>query len=237
MIYKYLLSKIKGKRIALLGELHGTKEIPEIIANFLGEYAKTQAFNICMEIPIKNQHDIDNFLKTGKISYLTKMNFFKYSTESDGRNSLEYFNLIKSIYSINSKYNKQIKIFCIDTDEIEDHSFQNKRESIMAERIKKVLSEKITFAILGNVHASKYQLSFGEINICPTGYILSQEFGSELLSINICPKKGYFHNINTQKVSYDETFNKYFDYTYTFEKANKCSFLKTQQNIGINSNN
>src|SRR3989344_4593894 len=58
--YSYLIEKIKGKEIVLIGELHGTKEIPELITSFFNEYLKENQCNICLEIPSDEQNNKTN---------------------------------------------------------------------------------------------------------------------------------------------------------------------------------
>lgn len=225
MLYNFLKQKIEGKKLVLFGEIHGTKEIPEMLSEFFEKYAKDHDFNICMEIPSENQRWIDNFLLIGQDSYLKEMPFFKYSN-SDGRNSLEYFNLIKNIYKVGLKIAKDIKIFCIDSSNLEDYKDQNEREIIIANNIKKVYLDRTTFIIIGNIHASKNVINLQASKIIPVCYHLLNEFKDKLVSINFMPKAGRFFNIKIQDVEYSDDFNKNFDYNYIIEKVSPCSFLE-----------
>ncbi len=226
MLYKFLKEKIVRCQIVLFGEIHGTKEIPHLLSEFFEKYAKERNFNVCLEIPSENQRWISAFLLTGQDSYLKEAPFFKHNNR-DGRASSEYFNLIKKIYFINLKISKKIEIFCIDTSNFDDYRDQNKREIKIAKNIIKSVSNKVTFAILGNVHASIKELNFNENNIIPAGVYLKKEFGSNLISINLMPKKGRFFNEKLQYMNnIDLEFNKNFDYAYFIENVTPCSFLK-----------
>lgn len=64
-----LLSKIKDKQIVIFGEIHGTKEIPELLSRLFYEISKKENFNLCLEIPIEFQKSISLFMKTGEGAY------------------------------------------------------------------------------------------------------------------------------------------------------------------------
>src|SRR3989344_7858827 len=149
--------KIKNKKLVVFGEIHGTKEIPEMLSQFFSELAKEEDFDICLEIPTEFQNNIKGFFNICE----------KNIKNSDGRNSLEYFRLIQNLKKLNEKHNRNIKIFCIDMglNILLDNkkNLQNIREEIIAKNILKSLSNKKTFAILGNVHASKKIINFPTI--------------------------------------------------------------------------
>ena len=104
---------VDNNSIIFLGEIHGTKEIPLILTDYFKILNKRYKFNIAFEIPSNNQEYINN---------LEIIKFFKENKNSDGRNSLEYLNLIKSI-------NKNTKIFFVDMPENDEFKEQNDRES------------------------------------------------------------------------------------------------------------
>ena len=231
MLYEFLRNKLTNKKIILFGEIHGTKEIPELISKFFNRYAQDNDFNIALEIQSESQGHINNYLKTGKEDYLRKMSFFKFSENSDGRNSFEYFNLIRDIHSINSKYKRQIRIFCIDTDNIKDYKNQNKREAKLAENILKILSEKPTFIIMGSIHTSKNIINLDKPILTPTGNILYSKFKDKLLSILLWPQRGKYFNLEIKEIKSTTQEDiteliKNYDYTYFIDEITPCNFLK-----------
>ena len=218
-MFKDIKNKIKNKELILFGEMHGTKETPELLSHFFSEMAKEKDFNICLEIPQEFQNNIEDFFKNNK-----KFN--------DGRNSLEYYNLIQNIKNLNKKYNRSIKLFCIDINSNfnikNDKDIQNIREREIAQNILNVLDKKKTFVVLGNIHASKKSLSLGQIKIMPSGTILFNKLKDKIFSINFLPKKGKFFNIGLKEISendFDNSFNKGFDYIFKIKEVNPCSFL------------
>ena len=63
-------NKIEGKKLILIGELHGTKEIPEIISEFFSKFAIGKDFNLCLEIPSIEQANLNKFLLSKGLSQL-----------------------------------------------------------------------------------------------------------------------------------------------------------------------
>ncbi len=217
-MFDELKEKIKDKKLILFGEIHGTKETPQLLSDFFSELAKEEDFDVFFEIPEEYKDNIKDFFLNNNIN--------------DGRNSLEYFKLIQNLKKLNKKYDRDIKIFCID---ISSNTSVNKdkkkvqyiREKIMAENILKSFRGKKTFVILGSIHASKHQILLPEIKIIPTGSILFDKLNDSIFSINILPKSGEFYNLGVKKIEHDngESFNKNFDYIYNIGKITPCSFL------------
>jgi len=197
---------IKDKKLILIGETHGTKEIPELLSKFFSELVKKEEFNICFEIP----EEFGNNFK----EYFEKKEF------GDGKNSKEYFELIKKLKNLN------VKIIFVAPNEILN---QKDLEDKIAENIMKNLEDKKTFVILGDVHASKNLLEFGKMSLIPAGLILFDRLKEDLFSLRIVPKSGEFFNFGIKKIDkniLDEEFNKNFDYVYEIDKVSSCSFLK-----------
>ena len=215
-LFKEIHNKTINKNLVIFGEIHGTKEIPDLLSKFLSEIAKEEDFNLCLEIPQEFQKNIEDFFRDKKFN--------------DGRNSLEYFRLIQSLKNLNKRYGRDIKIFCIDAKSnviIDNKSnAQNTRERIMAGNITKHLNKK-TFVILGCVHASKNIIRFQEKIIVPTGNILYKKLRDKMFSINILPIAGEFYNFGVKKITgnLDSPLNKGFDYILKIEEVTPCSFL------------
>ncbi|HLD15462.1 MAG TPA: hypothetical protein VJB94_02690 [Candidatus Nanoarchaeia archaeon] len=222
-----MINKIEGKKLILIGELHGTKEIPEIISEFFSKFAIGKDFNLCLEIPSIEQANLNKFLETGRENLLKSMNFFKQTKNSDGRNSIEYLNLIKNIYNLNKKHNKEIKVYCIDISEVDSkRNVQEQREEKIAENIIKLLSNKVTFVIIGNIHASKNVVKFDNFSFKTSGKIIFDKIGSNLLSINIWPKSGEFFNFSIKRVEEYKDMEKNYDFTYLIDEVVPATYIK-----------
>src|SRR3989338_6620894 len=100
-LFYQIKDKIKNKQIIFFGEIHGSKEIPLILAEFFRIFSQEEDFDLALEVPRDNQEKIDNFLMLRNEEILKEISFFKQQENSDGRNSLEYLRLIKTIAEIN----------------------------------------------------------------------------------------------------------------------------------------
>jgi len=197
---------IKNKNVILFGEFHGTKEIPEMLSQFFSEMAKDENFNMCLEIPEEFQN-----LEPDKILSHAK------EADTSGLISKEYIKLLKDIP-------RNIKVFFIAPNFIKN---QEDVENGLANNILKILDDKKTFVILGNIHASKTPINLGNFKIITAGTILNQELKNKLFSINISPKKGKFYNFGVKEIkdSDDINFNKGFDYVLRIDRVSPCSLL------------
>lgn len=228
-LFERTYRKIKDKKVILIGEIHGTREIPLLLKTYFDRMSKVYSFDIAFEIPKNNQEIINKFLEAGSDFLLKKTPFFLQSLPTDGRNSAEYFHLIKSIFHINKHNDKKIKIFCIDVHTEENIRNQNDREKKMAENIfEKITSGKKLFVVLGNLHASRKKCKFDDGIVLPVGYLLSKKVDNKIFSINICPLTGKFYNFAIKKIGKNtaDYHKKYFDYVYNIPEVSPCSFLK-----------
>ena len=184
MIHKKIIhqitSNIKNKKIILFGELHGTKEIPEMLSNFFLELAEKETFNLCLEIPDEFQNKIDSYMENGNENILKSISFFSKKYCTDGRNSLEYVNLLGGIRRINVTRNKKIKIFCVSLTETRN---QEEAEKGIANNIMKSINNKKTFAIMGSIHASKRAIEINNQKIIPAGLLIYKMFKEKEIGV------------------------------------------------------
>jgi len=229
-LFTFLKQHLPGKKLVLLGETHGTKEIPLLLTEFFSTYARHSSFTICLELPEENQVFIDRFFTTGKETDLNSIPFFSRE-DRDGRDSLEYLHLIQHLYSLKLNSKKEIKIHCIDTADINIFKNQNKREAFLANKILSLLSDQITFVIIGDIHASKKIISFPGIEIITTGSILSKKLGNKLLAVSLQPQSGSAFNGEIKLIEKPSSLpsyydlSDYYDLTYPIKHVTPCSFL------------
>ncbi len=200
-----ILSKIKSKRLILFGEIHGTKEIPELLLNLFSDLAKTEDFNLGLEIPNEFQN-----IELDKVFQLIK------ETGTSGLISEDYIKLIK-------KMPKNIKIFFIAPSTIKN---QEEMEKGISDNILKLVNNKRTFIILGNIHASKNRIMTENFDIVPAGFLIYQKLKDKMFSILIKAKSGEFFNNGIKQIVPDEngSFDNNFDYIYELDNVSPCSF-------------
>ncbi len=214
-MFQRIKDKIKDKSLIIFGEIHGTKEIPELLSRFFSEIAKEEDFNVCLEIPEEFQNQMNFFMESGNFHVLEGISFFYKENCSDGRNSLDYIRLIESIHRINLTYNKKIQIFCIDPLA----NSQDEKEIGLSENILKTLNNKKTFVILGDIHASKKEIILGNMTIVPASFLIYKKIKEKMINIRIAPK-------NKELNDEEKDFNKGFDYIVEIPDITSCSFLQ-----------
>lgn len=231
-LFCQIKDKIKNKKIIFFGEVHGTKEIPLLLAEFFKIFSQEDDFDLALEVPRDNQEKIDDFLRLGKEETLKEISFFKPRKNSDGRNSLEYLQLIKTIAEINLQRSLPIRIFCIDLSLQDRFESQNEREENMANNILDLWKkEKKMFVILGNIHASKKEFTFCENIIYSVAYHLSifPHLTQNIFSVSLQPRAGKFFNFGIKKVKeIPSDRDLLFDETFFLDKVSPCSFLENK---------
>lgn len=177
----------------LLGEVHGTKEIPLLFAQVVDQLSEHKPIFLCLEMPRKNQPFIDKFVEKKEERLLRAIPFFRAPFE-DGRNSREMFTFLEKVAGM-----KNVSIVCIDTN---TYTTQNAREKYMADRIAELAANgRKIIALLGNTHTARKQITLGDETIEPTGFVLSKEFGTKLYCIAIQPSSGTLYNFGRKNVS------------------------------------
>lgn len=225
---KEIMRLIKESRVILFGEIHGTREIPELMKEILFRSASCHEINLGLEIPSTYQTEVNLFLTSGKESLLKKIPFFKSHEKSDGRNSREYSGLIKFIYGFNKRFSKKIKIFCLDVSEKGRVMSQNERErKIKYNILKKIYPNKKLAVVLGNFHVSKKIFCHKKIRIFPVAYRLHKKLGESLVTINLHPLSGKFYNFGIKEIKSPKNEGS-FDYVYNIKKVHPCSFLENK---------
>ena len=229
-LFYQIKDKIKNKQIIFFCEIHGSKEIPLILAEFFRIFSQEEDFDLALEVPRDNQEKIDNFLMLRNEEILKEISFFKQQENSDGRNSLEYLQLIKTIAEINLQRFLPIRILCIDISLQDKFESQNEREEGMADNIFNLWKkEKKMFVILGNVHISKKQFILGEKIISPVAcHLAALSYPSpRIFSVNLQPRTGEFFNFGIKRVEeLSEDVDKSFDQIFFLDKISPCSFVE-----------
>lgn len=226
-LFNKTIKKLANKHIIFFGEIHGTHEIPLMLSRYFEMLVRYYDFDIALEIPHNYQNEINEFINSGDEKILKNTPFFKNIKNSDGRNSYEYLQLIKKIGLLNKKYNKIIRVICIDVSEKENIKSQNNRErKISINILKNANKNKKIIVTMGNLHASKSVFQKKGKKILPVAHILFKEFGNKFFSINLKPISGSFYNFGIKKVSSkNKDDKKAFDETFIITKVTPCLFI------------
>lgn len=239
MMLKELLSAIRGKKLILFGEIHGTREIPELVTKVLPNLAINTLF---LEIPVDQQPFIDAFLAAGTKESLATIPFYA-SPALDGRGSKEYLEVIRKVFLLNQKMTHKTRIVCVDVP-AEQKKSSEQRDTFMCQQILKNLEKQCLF-IAGNIHTSLKPVSAGGKRVLTTGTLLKQYFPKEIVSIALVPLSGKFYNFGVQSISTKELQTRYnltakeqgntfiqsnrektgYDYMYTIKHVSPATFL------------
>jgi len=146
-------------RLILIGELHGTKQIPELLAELISVYSREGPVLLGLEIPNSEQAAFARFLTSdgsaSAQSILLSGSFWQVAdTQHDGRRSRDMVDLIKRVRDLRAK-GLNIDILLYD-NEPSQTSNSEVRDKAMAGRIRDALATfpRGRFVVLaGNVHA------------------------------------------------------------------------------------
>lgn len=148
-----LLNAIEDKNLILIGEQHGTNEMPDYTFKLVETLTKNHDLALGLEFPIDIQVKIDQFLKTGDEKILSGVEFFKDANFHSGRGSDAMIRLLKNLRAL-----PRVKVFCFDipTPPANDNSPFLDRDTKMAENVLNFLKKSPNFKIVtfsGNLHS------------------------------------------------------------------------------------
>lgn len=147
-----LRQAIGDQRLVLLGEMHGTREIPEITANLVAEYAAKGPVVLALEADAADQLRVDRFLRSDgstKAYADLMLGHFWQEPMHDGRDSVAMQVLLERVRQLR-KAGGDIDVVLFDA------AGEGDRDARMAAAIRAALigrSEARVLVLTGNVHA------------------------------------------------------------------------------------
>lgn len=167
---------ISEKKVIVIGEMHGTTEVPLFVLQLIQQLTSTQrSVTIGLEIPINYQKDIDRFMKNGDFDKLLTLDHFKYP---DGRTSVAMGQLIKGLRQL-----KRVRVVCFDIDS----SFgpEVNRDSLMGVNLSNSYKNGSMVILTGNLHATLKE-GYWRPNFKSATYHFNKirGLGSELITLN-----------------------------------------------------
>jgi hypothetical protein len=159
---------LRMKKIILVGEMHGTKTVPELFGNLVASIANEKAKTlVVLEINQSSQPAINDFLKTLDAPALKKDPFFSREYQ-DGRSSKAMVALLKKLAHLTN-----VTVMCMDPMEGILTMTGQERDTGMASFIN---SNRVgfdqTLVLSGNVHSSTEIGTRWDKNYRPMGYEL-----------------------------------------------------------------
>jgi hypothetical protein len=184
---------IHAGALILLGEIHGTNEIPRFVAALTNLASCQYAVHLCLEIPSSEQPRIDRFLSSDgshqEIKHLMNCDFWRRDFQ-DGRSSAAMLSLIESVHSMN-RGGARIQVLAFDEPAARDGASSksietSQRDRTMATNITAAqnLHHSSVFIVLaGNLHTQIIIGTPWEPGFKPMGWHLLH-LGKSIVSLN-----------------------------------------------------
>lgn len=183
----------------LIGEIHGTSEIPPLVAVLVRSLSLKAETVLCLEIAATEQPRLDAFLASdGGDDAVCALLSGQHWLMPDGRASTGYLEMLQLVRHL-VQNERRVRVAAIDADHSKKLSlrtkpftqqeiveFSRKRDEQMATSVQKVVAEYPVanlVVLVGNVHASVQQGAMWDTEYKPLGWHLKQKL-SELISLN-----------------------------------------------------
>ena len=181
----------RAGNVVLLGELHGTQQVPHFVAQSACQIV-TQGIPVTvgLEVPDMNQEALDTFLHSaGQEQDWSKLmaSPFWRSPYPDGRNSEGIAYLIEDLRKLRSQ-GLDVNIFAYDRPPLEG----DKREEYMAHKVLEVAnvsSKRVLLVLSGNLHPRQIKGLPWDSSYRPMGERLAEQLQG-VVSLDIAYKDG-----------------------------------------------
>ncbi len=178
-------SFIAEKRVVWFGELHGTREAPELFLGLVKLVSSRDAKPpvVALEIPTTEQRAINRYLTTGDDAVLRSSAFFN-SEIKDGRSSIALVQLLSKL-----RTEKKAAVFCFDAAQA---TSPQERDTAMANNLltcAKQYPDATLLVLSGNVHARVIEGTSWDRAYRPAAFQLSKQLGS-IVTFNLAYESG-----------------------------------------------
>lgn len=153
--------KPSAQRLLIVGEMHGTKESPELVRMLIDKAAAHRPIRLGLEMPVSGQAAMEVFLhSSGTAADRERMLQSPFWASKDGRSSTAMLQLIDRVRALRST-GGDVDIFFMEPDYsaklIEEQGSMAFKEGSMAKSIRHVLdagaADQWVIALMGNVHS------------------------------------------------------------------------------------
>ena len=181
--------------VLILGEIHGTQEVPEMTASLLPELNKMGYRAIAVEIPADQQPALADWA-TGRSSQVP---IFYNGSHDDGRGNVQMLALIRAALAAPYYW----KVFCFDIVSMKAGDTWQMRDASMAQNFsaqwQRLAPNASVVAICGNLHARTANHAAPDnrfASLWPSFaiYLQRASFGKRIHSIDVEPQRGGFFN-------------------------------------------
>ena len=164
-----------NKKVIVVGEIHGTKEVPLFVLSMLEQLKKNKKpLTLAIEVNSDYQGEFDNYVRTGDFSKILSLENFTYP---DGRSSEAMRKLIEGARHLG------VKLVCFDIAINTDAKLN--RDSLMGVNLAHAFDGNQMVVITGNLHAN-LQEGYWRPNFRSAIYYLNSlsKLNDSLVSLN-----------------------------------------------------
>lgn len=144
------ISSLRSSHLILIGDFHGTNEIPQIVYSIAEQFSSRSKLRIGFEFPVDIANKVAQFMKTGDKKILRQTRFFSDPIYHSGKGSLQMVALLGKLRGL-----PNVEIFCFDVPD-GDPSDSAHRETELAQNVLKDYRMKPnirTIIYTGNLHS------------------------------------------------------------------------------------
>lgn len=155
-----IVREVGDRRLVLLGEKHGTREIPWLVADLLDTWSSTGPVRLGLEIPRNEQRALDSYMASDggerARTALRQSTFWSQARgdQHDGRRSHDMLALIEHARDLRSR-GRAIRLFAYDRASTEaiDHHARDRAMAASVSQAHRSDTDTRTVVLAGNVHA------------------------------------------------------------------------------------
>ncbi|NOK07600.1 hypothetical protein [Corallococcus exercitus] len=172
-----LKKQAKAGGVMLLGELHGTQEVPRFIAQSVCQLVTSGVpVTVGLELPVENEERITTFLQSqgGEVDWLKLMEApFWRSPYPDGRGSEAVANMLEQLRQLRAQ-GLDVAVFVYDHPKLSGQ----KREDALTQTVLaqvKARPERFHLVVSGNIHSRTAKGLPWDNQYRPMGYLLKDQ--------------------------------------------------------------
>ncbi|MBN8229235.1 hypothetical protein JYK02_17130 [Corallococcus macrosporus] len=167
-----LKKQAKAGGVMLLGELHGTQEVPRFIAQSVCQLVTSgMPVTVGLELPVENEERITTFLQSqgGEVDWLKLMEApFWRSPYPDGRGSEAVANMLEQLRQLRAQ-GLDVAVFVYDHPKL---SGQQREDALTKTVLSQVKPQRFHLVVSGNVHSRTAKGLPWDKQYKPMGYLL-----------------------------------------------------------------
>ncbi|RKH59465.1 hypothetical protein [Corallococcus aberystwythensis] len=167
----------KAGGVVLLGEMHGTQEVPRFIAQSVCQLVTSgMPVTVGLELPVENEERVTTFLQSpsGEVDWLKLMEApFWRSPYPDGRGSEAVANMLEQLRQLRAQ-GLDVAVFVYDHPKLSGQ----KREDALTQTVLaqvKVAPQRFHLVVSGNVHPRTAKGLPWDKQYRPMGYLLKDQ--------------------------------------------------------------